>query len=125
GLAILLAFPCFLLVNIAAFPVAWLLVFLAVYFIFFNTGPTNTILANVTHPSIRATGFALNIFIIHALGDAVSPLNMGAIADAYSMETAFLFVSFVALFGGVFWLWGTRYLERDTALAPTRLNHGS
>jgi len=37
-----------------------------------NTGPTNTILANVSHPSIRASAFALNILVIHALGDVIS-----------------------------------------------------
>ena len=50
------------------------------FFLFFNTGPTNTILANVTHPLLRAPGFALNILVIHLLGDAVSPPIMAAIA---------------------------------------------
>ncbi len=54
--------------------------FLAVFFLFFNTGPANAALANVTPPAIRATAFALNIFIIHALGDAISPPLIGWIA---------------------------------------------
>jgi len=54
----------------APFPLGWGLIFLACFCLFFNTGPVNTILANVTHPSLRAAGFALNIFVIHALGDA-------------------------------------------------------
>ncbi len=33
----------------------WLCIFMACFALFFNTGPTNTILANVTHPQIRAT----------------------------------------------------------------------
>jgi hypothetical protein len=40
------------------------------------------------------------------------------------MNTGFLVVSFMFLASGVFWLWGTRYLARDTALAPTRLADG-
>jgi hypothetical protein len=96
-------------------------VFVAVFCLFFNTGPTNTILANVSHPSMRATGFALNILIIHAMGDAVSPLVMGAIADAHDMGFAFQAVSGVILLGGLLWLWGSRYLARDTELAPVRL----
>ena len=35
----------------------------------------------MTHPSIRATGFALNILVIHLLGDAISPPIVGAMAD--------------------------------------------
>ena len=37
------------------------------------------------------------------------------------MNPAFVMASFLILVGGVLWLWGARYLERDTALAPTRL----
>src|SRR5262249_37657846 len=74
-----LAFPLILCTLWTDFPMAWIFVFLACFCLFFNTGPTNTILANVTHPAIRASAFALNILIIHALGDAVSPAIIGAI----------------------------------------------
>jgi MFS family permease len=123
GAAMLLAFPLVFLIPVTPFPLAWLLVFLAVFCLFFNTGPTNTILANVTHPSVRATGYALNILIIHALGDAISPLVMGVIADwnDKDMGVAIQVVAGVILVSALLWLWGTRYLERDTALAPTRL----
>src|SRR5437867_9012264 len=115
GLALMLGFPMILLVLWAPFPLAWIFVFLACFCLFFNTGPTNTILANVTHPSIRASAFALNILIIHALGDVISPLIIGAITDAsgQNMNLAFLLVSALILVGGVLWLWGARYLEAD------------
>jgi MFS family permease len=112
---LLCGFPMFVLVLYTPFPLAWLFIFLAVFCLFFNTGPSNTILANVTHPSIRATAFALNIFIIHALGDAISPWVIGEFSDHYSMNTAFLFVSLMMVVGGLFWLYGARYLEQDTA----------
>src|SRR5205823_6353742 len=117
----MVGFPMVLLILWLPFPLAWVFVFLAVFFLFFNTGPTNTILANVTHPAIRSTAFALNIFIIHAFGDAVSPVIMGFITDKASMDAALAFVSAVVLIGGVFWLMGTPYLQRDTELAPRRL----
>ena len=69
----ILGFPMLLLFLTLPFPVAWVFGFFAVFCLFFGTGPTNAILANVAHPSLRTTGFALNIFIIHALGDAISP----------------------------------------------------
>lgn len=121
AVAMILGFPFVLLVLYTPFPLAWLFVFLACFCLFFNTGPTNTILANVTHPSVRATGFAVNIFIIHALGDAISPPIIGLISGYASMNVGFLVVSFMFLVSGLFWLWGARYLERDTRLAPTRL----
>jgi hypothetical protein len=92
-----------------------------VFCLFFNTGPTNTILANVSPPSIRASAFALNIFIIHALGDAISPAIIGTLADHSSLGRAFLLISVLIPLGGLLWLWGARYLAEDTARAPTRL----
>jgi hypothetical protein len=122
GAAMFIAFPMILLVLLTPFPLAWLFVFLGVFFLFFNTGPTNTILANVTHPAIRSSAFAINILIIHALGDAISPVVMGWIGDHYNMDWALAFVSVVVLFGGAFWLAGAPHLARDTAQAPTRLS---
>lgn len=122
GTAMLVGFPLSVLMLWVPFPWDWAVIFLACFCLFFNTGPTNTILANVTHPSIRASAFALNILVIHSLGDVISPLVIGAITDASgSMNIAFLCVSATVLLGGVLWLCGMRYLERDTALAPTRL----
>lgn len=121
GAGMLIAFPLFLAVLKSPFPLAWVFMFVAVFFLFFNTGPTNTILANVTHPSIRATAFALNILVIHALGDAISPTILGAIADRSSLGQAFFYASFLIPVSGLLWLWGARYLARDTACAPFRL----
>jgi MFS family permease len=122
SVAMFLAFPCCLLVVWAPFPLAWVFVFLVVFCLFFNTGPTNTILANVAHPAMRSAGVALNILIMHAFGDAVSPLIIGAVAGVWNWDVAMGGVSAVVLIGAVLWLWGTRYLERDTALAPMRLD---
>ncbi len=46
---------------------------------------------------------------------------MGYIADVSNLDRAFQFVSVMVLIGGILWLWGAKYLERDTALAPHRL----
>jgi MFS family permease len=126
GAAMLLGFPMVLLVLNTPFPLAWVFVFLAVFCLFFNTGPTNTILANVTHPSVRASAFALNIFFIHLFGDVSSPPVIGLIADASggSLDPGFGLVSVLMLAAGLLWLWGSRYLARDTELAPLRLGPG-
>src|ERR1017187_1546697 len=110
-----IGFPMVLLVLIVPFPLAWGFLFLAVFFLLFNPGPANTILANVTHSAIRSTGFALNILIIHLFGDAIAPAIMGFIADRSNMDVAFGVVSVVIVLGGVFWMLGVKHLERDTA----------
>jgi hypothetical protein len=89
--------------------------------LFFNTGPTNAILANVTQPSIRAAGFAFNIFVIHALGDAISPPLIGAVNDLSggNRNAGFILVSFTILISALFWFWGAKYLEQDTNRAAS------
>lgn len=124
AVGILAACPFTVAMLYAPFPWAWLMVFLALFCLFFNTGPSNTILANVTHPSIRATAFALNIFVIHTLGDAFSPPLLGKIGH-YSWDLAFILVAAVMAVAGILWFWGARYLQRDTELAPTRLGAAS
>ena len=117
-------FPIFLATLAAPFPWAiWLLLFATCFCLFFNTGPTNTILANVTHPSIRAAGFALNIFVIHALGDVISPVVIGFLNDwCGDMNRSFRVVGLMFLVSGALWLAGARYLGRDTELARQRRN---
>lgn len=125
GIAMLIGFPMVLLMIYTPFPTAWIFLFLAVFCLFFNTGPTNTILANVTHPSLRATAFAINILVIHLLGDVISPPIMGLVAGLWGKggeDVSFMLVSAMILVGGILWLWGARYLEADTARAPTTLS---
>ena len=114
GYGALIAFPAFVAMLYVPFPYAWGCVFVAVFFLFINTGPANTILANVTGHSIRASAFAINILVIHALGDAISPPLIGLIADLSALGTSLLVVSFLILVGGALWVWGARYLDDDT-----------
>jgi len=116
GVGVMIAFPFSAAMLFVPFPLAWVLMFIAIFFLFFNTGPSNTALANVTHPSVRATAFALNILIIHALGDAIAPPLIGAVADRTNMTVAFLVVSATMLVAGILWLWGAKFLPNDTAV---------
>jgi MFS family permease len=115
GLGMLLAFPLFIGMIYAPFPLAWFFLFGAVFFVFLNTGPSNAALANVAGPQVRATAFALNILIIHVLGDALSPPLLGAIAGRSNMNVAFLVISVAMLISGIIWLFGMKYLAADTA----------
>lgn len=117
GIAMLFCFPFSLGMLYAPFPLAWVFVFLAGFCLFFNTGPSNTALANVIEPQFRPAAFALNILIIHVLGDVLSPLVIGVITDATgkNMTLAFLVVSVMVLIGGILWMIGARHLDADTA----------
>jgi predicted MFS family arabinose efflux permease len=117
GVGMSLAFPLFVAMLYTPFPLAWVFIFGAVFFVFLNTGPSNAALANVVGPQIRATAFALNILIIHLLGDALSPPLLGAVAGHFDMNIAFLVVSAAMLVSGVIWLLGMKYLAADTAVA--------
>jgi MFS family permease len=64
--------------------------FFAEFFLFLNTGPLNTVIVNVTGPAIRAMAFAVNIFFIHALGDAMSPTFLGWLSDQWGLRNALL-----------------------------------
>ena len=121
GIAMLVGFPFLLLTLSATFPTIWVWLFVTCFCLFFNTGPTNTILANVSHPSIRAAGFALNIFVIHAFGDVLSPVVIGIVGDRYDMNRAFILVGAMFVVAGILWLFGVPHLQRDTATAPTGL----
>ena len=119
GVGMLLAFPFSIAMLYTPFPLAWVFLFAAVFFVFLNTGPSNAALANVVRPEIRATAFALNILIIHLLGDALSPPLLGAVAGHFDMNVAFLVVSAAMLISGIIWILGTKYLAADTAAVET------
>ncbi|HVU65182.1 MAG TPA: MFS transporter [Phycisphaerales bacterium] len=118
GAAMIIGFPLFLGVLFVPFPACWWLIGVAVFTLFFNTGPSNTIIANVTPPAMRATAYAVCIFMIHALGDAISPAIIGFVSDkAHSMNAGFMLVSVMILISGVLWIWGATHLAIDTARA--------
>ena len=115
GVGVVLAFPATVAMLYVRFPGAWICIFIAVFCMFFNTGPSNTALANVSLPRVRATAFAVNILIVHLFGDIISPPLIGAIRDRWNMNVGFLTVSGAMLIAGTFWFLGTKFLPADTA----------
>ena len=115
GIGMLIACPIFVVALYIPFPAAWIAMFLAIFFLFLNTGPSNTALANVSLPAVRATAFAASIFVIHAFGDVQAFWLLGYIGGHTNMHVAFLFVSGIIFLSGLVWLMGVRYLPADTA----------
>lgn len=62
----------------------------AAFFLLLNTAPLNAAVINSVGAHIRATALAVNIFIIHILGDVPSPTMMGWVADRRSLQLAFV-----------------------------------
>jgi hypothetical protein len=116
GTGMLLSVPATLAVIYVRFPVAWIMLFIAIFFLFFNTGPSNTALANVTLPFVRSSAFALNILIIHLFGDAFSPQLIGIVRDRWNMDVALFGVAMLMIVAGILWFWGARFLPGDTAV---------
>jgi MFS family permease len=115
GIGMLIACPFFVATLYTPFPAAWVPMFFAIFFLFVNTGPSNTALANVSLPAVRATAFAVNILVIHALGDVQAFWLLGYIGGHTNMHVAFLFVSAIIFASGLAWLIGVKYLPADTA----------
>jgi MFS transporter, Spinster family, sphingosine-1-phosphate transporter len=113
GVAMLLAVP-FMIAAIyttgrGMFPA----IFAAVFFILVGTGPTNAALVNSVSASIRSTALAVNVFVIHLLGDAFSPALIGRISDkTHSLQTAFWVAFAAAAISGVILLYGARFAPR-------------
>lgn len=114
GLGMILACPIFVVSLYAPFPWTWILMFCAIFMLFLNTGPSNTALANVSLPEVRATAFALNILVIHILGDLLALPTIGFIAGHTNIRVAFLVVTGVMFLSGLIWLLGARYLPAET-----------
>ncbi len=62
----------------------------AAFFLLLNTAPLNAAVINSVGAHIRATALAVNIFIIHILGDVPSPTMMGWVADRHSLQASFI-----------------------------------
>ncbi len=87
--------------------------FIAEFFLFLNTGPLNTVIINVTNPSVRAMSFAINIFFIHALGDAVSPTILGWLSDQWGLRSALLITPLAMVLAGLFCFICSRFVVQD------------
>lgn len=89
-------------------PAAWA----AEFCLFLNTGPLNTAIVNSVAAPIRSTAISVNLFVIHALGDAFSPGLIGRISDATNLRVG-LGATLVSLtVSGAILFYGSRFAQR-------------
>jgi len=87
-------------------------IFLGEFFLLLSTGPLNAAVINSVGAHIRSRAVAVNLFVIHALGDALSPTIMGYISDRSSLEAAFGVAIAAILMSATILLFGSRFAPR-------------
>ncbi|MBB5331809.1 spinster family MFS transporter [Tunturiibacter gelidoferens] len=81
----------------------------AIFLIFLGTGPVNAATLNAVRPEIRATAMAGQLFIIHALGDAISPRIIGAVSDRSTLNLGLGSTLITMLLAAIIFFIGSRY----------------
>jgi MFS family permease len=84
---------------------------LAIFFIFLGSGPVNAATVNAVPGAVRATALAGQVLMIHLLGDAPSPVLIGAISDRTNLSVGLgsTLIALLVAFG-IFML-GARYAK--------------
>ena len=88
----------------------------AAFFLLFNTSPLNAALINSVGAHIRATAIAVNIFIIHILGDVPSPTMMGWVADKRSLQAAFVLPVIAMAISSAILFYGMKFATAERAV---------
>jgi MFS transporter, Spinster family, sphingosine-1-phosphate transporter len=81
----------------------------AAFFLLLNTSPLNAAVINSVGAHIRGTALAVNIFVIHILGDVFSPTLMGWVADRHSLQTSFILPVIAMVLSSLILFFGSRF----------------
>jgi MFS transporter, Spinster family, sphingosine-1-phosphate transporter len=87
-------------------------IFVAEFLLLMNTGPLNAAVVNSVGAHIRATAVAVNLFVIHLLGDALSPWLIGYAADRKPLPTALATTVFAVAISSAFLFFGMRFAPK-------------
>lgn len=108
------AAACFLAETPTTFFVA---IFAAELFLFLATAPINVALLHSVPEGLRASAMAASIFVIHLLGDFISPPLIGAISDASTLRTGMWILPVAIGIGAIAWWFGS-IPRRELAQGP-------
>jgi len=95
----------------------------AAFFLLLNTAPLNAAVINSAGAHIRATALAVNIFIIHFLGDVPSPTMMGWVADKRSLQAAFILPVIAMGISSAILFYGMKFAPAVAVDGQKALNH--
>jgi len=84
----------------------------AEFFLFLNTGPLNAAICNSVSSAVRSSAIALNLFLIHMLGDTFSPTIIGRISDLSNLRIGLGLTLVTLILSGVLLFAGARFAPR-------------
>jgi MFS family permease len=95
-------------------PIQWAVpaLFVTEFFLFLNTGPLNTAIINSVNAGVRSSAIALNLFLIHALGDTFSPQIIGAISGVSNLRVGLGLTLVTLILSGLLLFLGARFAPR-------------
>jgi predicted MFS family arabinose efflux permease len=88
------------------------------FLMFLNAGPLNAATVNSVGAHIRSTALAVNIFVVHLLGDVPSSTAMGKVSDSSSLTMAFILALIANALSAAVLFYGARFAPKlDEAAA--------
>jgi MFS transporter, Spinster family, sphingosine-1-phosphate transporter len=95
-------------------PLKWAVpaLFVAEFFLFLNTGPLNAAICNSVSSGVRSSAIALELFLIHFLGDTFSPQIIGAISGVSNLRIGLGLTLVTLILSGVLLFVGARFAPR-------------
>ena len=79
------------------------------FLLLLNTAPLNAAVINSVGAHIRATALAVNLFIVHFLGDAFSPWLIGLVSDKSSLESGFITTVIATVLSSAILFYGMKF----------------
>ncbi len=84
----------------------------AMVLIFLGTGPLNAAIINAVPAAVRSTAIAIELLLIHALGDTPSPKLIGMVSDRSTLSVGLGLTLVTMLIAAVLLFIGARYEQR-------------
>jgi len=111
GAALAVATPMAVAAIYVRGPAMLTAIFIAEFFLLFNTGPLNAAVVDSVGAGIRASATAVNLLVIHLLGDAFSPSLIGYVSDrSHSLQNGFLTAIVAVAIAAAILLYGKRHV---------------
>lgn len=112
AISLLIGIPAMLVALYSTGPSLIPGIFVAEFLLLMNTGPLNAAVVNSVGAHIRATAIAINLFVIHLLGDALSPWVIGYIADRKPLPIALATTVFAVGISAAILFYGMRFAPK-------------
>ena len=112
-MALLLCIPLIaILPFVSRLSVTLLISFFALFLLGLTIGPINAVLVSCVPANVRATAVALNLILVHLLGDALSPWLIGWVSDTTNLATAIGMTALPVAAGALILALGARQIHR-------------